>query len=491
MEIQISNGIICGVKEQGMIAFKGIPFAKAPVGPLRFRSPEPCQDWVGVLDCTQYGPRPCQIPPPWCLDKDDFVYSEDCLNLNVWTPAVDTRKRPVVFHIYGGGHMEGSNSEQGREGCHFADSLGEQRDVVVVEANYRVGPFGYLYLAHLLGENYATSGSLGTLDQILALQWVQDNIAFFGGDPNNVTIMGQSAGGKSVCNLLVTPAAKGLFHKAISMSGAFQSITDIATDKALTRQFLQAMNLTEAQASQLLTCSAEELTRNIDVASQVYFKAEAYGPTADGIVLPTDIQAYVRAGNLPEVPLLMGHAKEELYLAVGADETDPGDEAVMAKLVWKFGANADYVMAEYRRRKAVCGYAEAFSQIATEYTYVHAYHQATSLLVEQEATLYLYRWDYTGGYRANHSSDNEALFGATNPDKTAWNPEVTTRVDRTFQELIYSFVTTGKPAAEGVSDWVPYTKEKPCRLLIDRVSQLEEFDVERYDREYSWQTMRL
>ena len=491
MEITIRNGRIRGIAEQGMLAFKGIPFAKPPVGALRFRPPEPCADWDGVLDATQYAPRPCQLPPPWCLDRDTFPYGEDCLNINVWTPAADSGKRPVVFNIFGGGHMEGSNSELGREGYHFADALGDARDIVFVAPNYRLGPFGYLYLGHLLGEDYAASGSLGQLDLILALLWVRDNIAAFGGDPDNVTIIGQSAGGKSVCNLLLAPAAKGLFHKVVSMSGAFQSISDMATDIALTRHFLDSLGWGEQQAEKLLTCPAEVLTKHIDVASQTYFKAESYGPTADGIALPRDIDAYIQAGNLPDVPLMLGHTREELHLPLGADTPDPGDEAVYQKLVWKFGNNADHVMAQYRTLRTQMSYADAFGRIATDYTYVQAYLRAADLLTNAGKPVYLYRWDYTGGYRANHSSDNEALFGATNADKQRHNPALTAQVDRTFQELVYSFVTGGAPTAAGVDNWTPYTRQTPQRLLIDAACRMEDIDTAQYDKGYDTQTLRL
>ncbi|MDR3248407.1 MAG: carboxylesterase family protein, partial [Treponema sp.] len=117
-ELKINNGTIKGVCENGMYVFKGIPFAKPPIGQLRFMPPVPVDNWVGTLDCTSYGPRPCQVPPPWCVDKDTAVYGEDCLNLNVWTPVADGRKRPVAVNIFGGGHMEGSNSEIGSEGYH-------------------------------------------------------------------------------------------------------------------------------------------------------------------------------------------------------------------------------------------------------------------------------------------------------------------------------------------------------------------------------------
>jgi len=169
MDIRINNGIVRGLREQGSISFKGIPFAKPTKGKRRFLPPEPCDDWFGALDCTRNGPRPPQTPPPWCLDSASAKYRESCLNLNVWTPAIDDKRRPVLFNIFGGGHMEGSNSELGSEGSRLL----QDRDIVVVSSNYRIGALGFLYLGHLLGNDFASSGSLGLLDHILALKWVQ------------------------------------------------------------------------------------------------------------------------------------------------------------------------------------------------------------------------------------------------------------------------------------------------------------------------------
>ena len=171
---RIKNGLIKGCRESGTTAFKGIPFAKPPIGEYRFKAPVPCEDWEGVLDCTEYGPRPIQVPPPWCVDRDSAIYAEDCLNINVWTPNIDGEKRPVIFNIFGGGFMEGSNSEIGSEGYRMM----KERNVVVVSPNYRVGALVALYLREIFGDEYKDSGNLTLLDQILALKWVKGNIEY-------------------------------------------------------------------------------------------------------------------------------------------------------------------------------------------------------------------------------------------------------------------------------------------------------------------------
>jgi para-nitrobenzyl esterase len=487
LEIKISNGIIKGLREKGLYAFKGIPFAKPPVGNLRFRPPVPCDDWFGSLDCTCYGPRPCQNPPPWCKDRAIAVYDEDCLNLNVWTPAIDDKKRPVVFNIFGGGHMEGSNSEIGNEGY----NLTHGRNIVVVSPNYRLGALGYLYLGHLLGEEYAPTGNLGLLDQVLALKWVKDNISFLGGDPNRVTIIGQSAGGKSVVNLMVTPEASGLFHRAIAMSGALQSITDIRTDKILTAVFLSAIGLTEEDAFKLLSCPVADILEAQEIANKTYFKAESYGPTADGIVLPLDINQYILQGNLPKIPVMMGHTLEELHFPPEADAEDIGTGAVVDKFRWKFGDNGAYIAELYKKARLVMDYPAAYGSIATEYTYVQSYMRTAELFKNQGLPVWLYRWDFRGGHIAHHSSDNEALFGRSNPLKQQREPRATCFVDHVFQEAVLSFIEDGYPHSIDLPPWEPCTEKGLFRMLFDYPPHSERLEGFRYDRTFPLQVFSL
>jgi para-nitrobenzyl esterase len=487
LEVKINNGTIKGVRENGVYAFKGIPFARPPVGNLRFKAPVPCENWFGAMDCSCYGPRPCQNPPPWCEDRAIAAYGEDCLNLNVWTPGLGDKKRPVVFNIFGGGHMEGSNSEIGSEGYNLAHG----RDVVVVSPNYRLGALGYLYLGHLLGEEYASSGNSGLLDQVLALKWVKDNISFLGGDPNRVTIIGQSAGGKSAANLMVTPGASGLFHGVIAMSGALQSITDMQTDKALTRNFLSAMGLEEKEASQLLSCPVKDILDAQEAANKIYFKAESYGPTADGIVVPLDIEEYILRARLPKIPVMMGHTLEELYFPPDAGTEDIGFEAAADKFRWKFGDNGAYITELYKKARLTMNYPEAYGSIATEYTYVQAYMRTAELFKNQGLPVWLYRWDFRGGHIAHHSSDNEALFGRSNPLKLQREPQAAHFLDHIFQDAVLSFVEDGYPHSPDLPPWRPCSQGESFRLLFDVPPRLEKPENLSYDRNFPLQVFSV
>ena len=217
---QTANGKVAGYIQDGVTIFKGIPYAKAN----RFEAPVQADSWEGIRSCRQYGPvSPQGARSGWANDEiafafnwNDGVQGEDCLRLNVWTPALDSRKRPVMVWLHGGGYSAGSGQELP---SYDGTSLAFAEDVVVVSINHRLNVLGFLDLS-AYGEKYAKSANAGLLDIVASLKWVRDNIAAFGGDPSNVTIFGQSGGGGKVTTLLATPCAKGLFHKAIVQSGS-------------------------------------------------------------------------------------------------------------------------------------------------------------------------------------------------------------------------------------------------------------------------------
>ena len=215
-------GALRGLERGDHLAFLGVPFAKPPIGERRFTAPEPLDPWTGTLDAIEFGDAAPQDPFVPASFRATVPESEDCLSLNVYTPALDGARRPVLFWIHGGGFSHGSGSQAAYDG----GPLAERGDVVVVTINYRVGALGYLYLGGHGGDAWGAAANVGQLDQIAALQWVHDNIERFGGDPGNVTIFGQSAGGVAVSTLLAMPAANVLFHKAIAQSGTANRLGD-------------------------------------------------------------------------------------------------------------------------------------------------------------------------------------------------------------------------------------------------------------------------
>ena len=270
-----------GNLEQGVHAFRGIRYG-ADTAPVRFQSPRMPQAWTGVADALAYGASAPQ------RGKEGREGSEDCLFLNVWTPGLDHgARRPVLFYIHGGGFDTGSGSSPLYDGSRLC----ARGDVVVVTVNHRLNAFGYLYLGQLGGAGYAASGNAGQLDLVQALQWVRDNIAGFGGDPDNVTVFGQSGGGAKIATLMAMPAARGLFHRAWTMSG--QQVTAAgpraATQRA--RRFLETVGIDPAAHDAVARLGALPLDRILDGTdardfSRIEDTRLYFGPVMDGEALP-------------------------------------------------------------------------------------------------------------------------------------------------------------------------------------------------------------
>src|SRR5258705_2474524 len=244
--VATSRGRLEGSEEGGLVVFRGIPFARAAVGPLRFRPPEPAAPWDGVREARRFGPaapqNAAEMGPIFRLGIGETA--EDCLHLSVWTPVPDGARRPVLVWIHGGAFVLGAGSQLLYDGS----TLARRGDVVVVTLNYRLGALGFLHLATRFGAALPASGNEGLLDQITALEWVRDEIAGFGGDPGNVTIFGESAGSMSCATLLGTPRAQGLFHRAILQSGAANYVWPRETAAAVADAFLAALDVGTPEA---------------------------------------------------------------------------------------------------------------------------------------------------------------------------------------------------------------------------------------------------
>ena len=345
------HGDISGIEREGVQVFRGIPYAAPPVGPLRFLPPQPAERWSGARDGSRFGAMSFQAVGTLeaMLGAGNFPQSEDCLFLNVATPAADDGRRPVMVWIHGGGFTTGSGSIPWYHGTRLA----ERHDVVVVSINYRLGALGFSHLA-ALGDAYAGSGNCGILDQVAALEWVRDNIAAFGGDPGNVTIFGESAGGMSVGTLLGTPAAQGLFHRAVAQSGAAQAVKSAERSSELAEQlaarFGGLQGLLDAPADQLLAAQAE-----VAAASRFAPGSDAllpFSPVVDGVVLPEPPHAAVAAGMAAEVDVIAGTNAHEFTLFTLAFPPDAITEERLLKQATRVTGDAHRaaeVLAAYRR----------------------------------------------------------------------------------------------------------------------------------------------
>lgn len=337
--VRTAEGPLVGVAHEGLVTFLGIPYAAPPLGPDgRFRPPRPHEGWESIRPATSFGPAARQLPSALdaLLGAGPEPQDENCLVLNVWTPGCDSEaRRPVLVWIHGGAFVQGSGSLP----VYHGDRLARRGNVVVVSINYRLGELGWLHL-DALGPEFAGSGNCGLLDQIEALRWVRRNIAGFGGDPDNVTVFGESAGAMSVAALLGTPAARGLFHRAIAQSGAANAHLDADQAAATTEEYRRRAGVTDL--ADLVDLPAERL-----LAVQGALAAETFAdldgalasgqpgglhhlPVVDGVVLPRPPVDAVRDGAAADVALLTGTTADEYRLFLVMDQRVPDDATVRA-----------------------------------------------------------------------------------------------------------------------------------------------------------------
>jgi para-nitrobenzyl esterase len=364
--VRTTAGAVRGKTRRGVQVFRGIPFAAPPVGPLRFKPPAPVPAWDGVRDATHAGPWAPQLPSPLekMLGAPPPKWDEaGCLTLNVTTPAADGARRPVMFWIHGGAFVNGAGSTPIYDGTKFA----EHGDVVVVTVNYRLGAFGFLHLDDVLGADFAGSGNLGLLDQVAALEWVRDNIEAFGGDPDAVTVFGESAGAMSIGALLGMPRAQGRFHRAILQSGspAFAARAGAATSVA--RDLLElagvgtAAELESVPAERILEAQGKLMARGgrLELPFQ---------PTVDGDVLPDVPLRTIASGATGDVPTVIGTTADEMRLFLGLDlgvgQID--DDQLLKQMKGVFGGKAATVVEGYRANRAGCTSGDLRTAISTD-----------------------------------------------------------------------------------------------------------------------------
>lgn len=471
--VMTSNGPVQGIMEGTMCAFKGVPYAKAP----RWLPPEKPNAWKETFDATHFGPRAIQRYEVRYHDQAE--YSEDCLNLCVWTPACDDKKRPVVVYIHGGGHFEGSNSDFPFDGQHLIGS----HEAVMVSINYRLGVLGYLYVADILGEKYASSGNCGLLDQIFALKWVQENISAFGGDPDCVTIMGQSAGGKSVSHLLITPLAKGLFHRAIVQSGGVQCVRDLHTASVIAQYHYAAWNVGPGDGDKLLALSSQELLAAQNNTCDHFLGAwHAYGPVADGVVFD---RVPAESTYVNNCPVMIGYTSEELY----SPEDDPKQnmDSAYHRFVTNYGLNAplaERMMKNYEDEPFSCRIGRA----ASDCTYHAGGEYMMQRLAKAGCPVYAYLWDYFGRDRPHHFSEMRFLFRySLQEDRDGYGEGEESEAEK-MNRIWMSFIKTGDPRTDAVPVWPFYTVDHPVRVRF--MKNKDEVQEIHYHFDYPEQVVR-
>jgi len=356
---KVTGGEVHGVIKDGIVSFKGIPFAAPPVGELRWRAPQPVKPWEGVRVADAYAPGPMQPTVVALVMGGSANLSEDCLYLNVWTPAKSAEERlPVMVWIYGGGFISGLTSVQVFDGTRLA-----QTGVVLVSIAYRVGPFGFLAHPELSRESGKGSGCYGIQDQVAGLRWVKDNIAQFGGDPSRVTIFGQSAGGISVSMLTTVPAARGLFQRAISQSGGSMapvkrgealemSLVSLPMAEMAGEKYLRKLGVDSIKAARAMSASdiqsVETASEFQHAMTQMSTKKAVTGitfwPVADGETLPGDESELYEAGKFHDTPVLIGWNSDEGSMFVHAKASP---EEFETQVRTNFGPAAEAMLSAY------------------------------------------------------------------------------------------------------------------------------------------------
>jgi len=311
--VSIDSGRVSGVSDGDVVAYRGIPFAEAPVGNLRWKPPQRVKRWTGILEADVYKPQCMQLGPPLPTMPAESS-SEDCLYLNIWVPASQEKsRRPVMVFLSGGGFRRGSASTP----LYWGDKLATKHGVIVVNLAYRLGPLGFLVHPELTAESpHRVSGNYGLLDMIAGLEWVQRNIAAFGGDPANVTLFGQSAGAWAINKLMISPLAAGLFAKAIAESGGDMGPTDTAEgiasiEKAQRSGVAFATALGAESVTDLRAMSASRVTAATFAGLPEIAHYDGSQPIQDGYVIPADTYSLYANGKQANIPLLLGYNDDE------------------------------------------------------------------------------------------------------------------------------------------------------------------------------------
>lgn len=486
--VSTASGKVEGIKiKNGVLAFLGIPFAQPPKGDLRFAPPVEVAPWEGVRDATHsapMAPQPVDASDP----EADFTQDEACLNLDIWTPGADGRKRPVLVFIHGGTFMFDASSNPVYDGA----NISRRGDIVFASINYRLGMLGFLCLDDF-GVEYQGSGSNGIRDQILALRWLKKNIARFGGDPENITIMGESAGAMSVITLMGLPQTKGLFQKAIAESGPMSLVKTKEEAASFTADFMEICKkkygVTDVVGLRKLT--PKEI---LDAQSELF--AAKGGmicprmcvPFVDGTVIPKEPVEAIRDGAAAGIALLNGsnHDEYTMWIQFKPDLQSEPLSQFLSETPWfarNLGDRRQKVLDFYDKRNPTpvpdkSGISSAVAYVTDDLFLMS--HIKISEAQAKHAKVWMYRFDWKSQAQAYvnacHGLELPFVFNTFAPDLTdgfvGTNPP--RGLSGAMQDAWISFARTGDPNHKGLPDWLAYEPAHRATMIFDTKSQVVE-----------------
>ena len=461
--VSVEGGLVQGTSEDGLTVYRGIPFAAPPVGDLRWRAPQPAAKWDGVLQATKFGPSPIQGT------RTGSSMSEDCLYLNVWTPAKSAKDRiPVLVWIYGGGFSAGSTSDRSYSGEKLA-----KKGVVFVSINYRVGQLGFLAHPELSAESpNRVSGNYGLLDQIAGLQWVKKNIAVFGGDPKKVTIFGESAGGISVSMLCASPLAKGLFTGAMSESGGSfgppsrsnapgENLKPLADAERAGQDYAKAAGV--STIAELRKIAPDKLLTGRDIGSS--------WPIVDGYVIPDDQYKLYSAGKYNDTPVLVGYNSDE-----GASFSPPRTpEGYITNAKARYGKFVDDLI------KAYPPGSNTVAKTARDLTRdtMFGWHTWTWARLQSQtgkSKVFYYYFDQhpeypadspRASYGSSHGADVSYVFQHLNPNNPQIKP-ADLEISDAMSTYWVNFAKHGNPSGKGLPQWPAFSSAHPVVMYFSQ-----------------------
>jgi para-nitrobenzyl esterase len=477
-EVVTKSGPVRGLRDGAIDAYRGIPYAAPPTGANRWRPPNPLAPWTATLDAVECGAAAPQVHggPLGGLvpDMEPTRFDEDCLTLNVWTPSAEAPPRAVLVWLHGGAFSIGSSSLA----TYDATWLAANEEVVVVSVNYRLGALGFLVL-----DLPGTSANCGLLDMVAALGWIRDNIAAFGGDPERVTVFGESAGGGCVLSLLSTPAAHGLFQRAIVQSGATDLV--LARDKACEVTAMMAAELgidrddlaawQAVKADDIIAAQAASAAKLMPTVGMMPLH-----PVADGDVMPATWQATAMSGQAANVPLIIGTTRDEMALFGSMDPAAAtlDDGGVEKRLRAQGHPMPAVVIDAYRSIDNSISAPDIWSAITTDMAmWMPALRYAAAYVAHQPDT-WMYRFDWESaqpGLGACHGIDIPFPFDAV--ERNGWGEFVADSADahalaRTMQALWAAFARGDDPTAPDAPHWPRFSADDRATLVLDRACTL-------------------